>query len=515
VFLYVVTYPRNKKETLDIKMYRKSEEKSINVAEVQRELKSMAVDCQLNMEGNVYTGDKWNTPIKIKDLHGIERDIVIGDKSNSRMCDYMDECEYKCYGGDGGEERDVGDGMNNSTYSLDFSKHDIKSVIKILKKIFKNSKEISFKLERITKYVQEINETITDKIIYKALYEMIEKEIEVVDIFNRDGKIIYRGKNYIFQPLNMSNTIPIIERKLPFRTRKRKITLDVILEGKEKKHKQAENQTTKVDKDLFIEFINKVEEYLNRIFILDKYKENEENEENIRVAIEEVYDRLEHNDKTIILKYILNKLMANKTIEISFDEETGLTKIKDGVSELMKEFNVNENESKILKIIFFVILSKKFLIVNDTLYFKISKKDTINYYKLEEDKMVKVINDELIDIKLNYVKILKNIKNNNNKKKNANTYCFMKEDKNGNIKLKILEKKEGTDKKKTLQSKGSSCSHSAKDPLKKILKNMGVGEDGEGKYVLCDKISFHMRKKELNKEDLIYFYGLDEYLELK
>ena len=129
--------------------------------------------------------------------------------------------------------------------------------------------------------------------------------------------------------------------------------------------------------------------------------------------------------------------------------------------------------------------------------------------------MVKVINDELIDIKLNYVKILKNIKNNNNKKKNANTYCFMKEDKNGNIKLKILEKKEGTDKKKTLQSKGSSCSHSAKDPLKKILKNMGVGEDGEGKYVLCDKISFHMRKKELNKEDLIYFYGLDEYLELK
>ena len=30
VFLYVLTYPRNNKETWDIKMYRKSEEKSVS-----------------------------------------------------------------------------------------------------------------------------------------------------------------------------------------------------------------------------------------------------------------------------------------------------------------------------------------------------------------------------------------------------------------------------------------------------------------------------------------------------
>ena len=58
VFLYVVTYPENDKETLDIKMYRKAEEKTINVAEVQRELKTLAVDCHLNKQGNVYVGRK-------------------------------------------------------------------------------------------------------------------------------------------------------------------------------------------------------------------------------------------------------------------------------------------------------------------------------------------------------------------------------------------------------------------------------------------------------------------------
>ena len=55
VFLYIVTYPDNHKETLDIKMYRKAEEKTLNVAEVQIELKILAVDCHLNKEGNVYS----------------------------------------------------------------------------------------------------------------------------------------------------------------------------------------------------------------------------------------------------------------------------------------------------------------------------------------------------------------------------------------------------------------------------------------------------------------------------
>ena len=143
LFLYVVSYPDNRKETLDIKMYRKAEEKTINVAEVQRELKTLAIDCHLNKEGNVYTGEKWERPIRVKDLFGKMKEIEIGDKPNSKICDYMGECNYSCYGGT------LGDEVNDSTYTLEFSNYDIKGLIKIIKSYFKNSKRVNSKFNDI------------------------------------------------------------------------------------------------------------------------------------------------------------------------------------------------------------------------------------------------------------------------------------------------------------------------------------------------------------------------------
>ena len=50
------------------------------MAEVQRELKRLAIDCHLNKEGNIYSGKAWEKPLNVKDLFGKRREITFGDK---------------------------------------------------------------------------------------------------------------------------------------------------------------------------------------------------------------------------------------------------------------------------------------------------------------------------------------------------------------------------------------------------------------------------------------------------
>ena len=508
VFLYVVTYPDNNKETLDIKMYRKSEQKTVNVAEVQRELKMLAIDCHLNKEGNVYTGENWESPITVKDLMGKEKEITIGDKPNSRVCDYMEDCDYKCYG------EEVGQELNNSTYKLDFSKHDIRTAVKIIKKFFKDTKSNLFKLDTIINYVREKNENLTDTVIFKALYNMIEKETEVMDYFKRNGRIIYRGDNYIFQPLGMSNTIPLIERKLPYRTRKKKLTLNnKIVKDKEKQKKTEDAIGVKRINDLFLEFISKINKYVSKF----------DSEVNMGVILEEVYDRLDYIDKLNILEYLVNELnllLEGGELEINFDEESGVTIIRSGVDKIINKFIFSDNDLSTFKILLDMILSKKIFILNSNIYFKISNNNKITYNRInKKGKYEPATGEELINIKLNYVSVLKRLKNqktDGEEKETADIFCFMEENKKGNITFKILEKNKNKKlKKKTQQTKGSACQHSDVDRLNDLLNRIsGKDVDDKGKGLICDKISYYMREKDLIQKELIYFYGLDEYLEL-
>lgn len=520
VFLYVLTYPRNNKETLDIKMYRKSEEKSVNVAEVQRELKKLAIDCHLNKEGNIYSGKAWEKPINVKDLFGKRREIKIGDKPFSRMCDYLENCDYKCYG------EEPSNNLNTSTYSLDFSKHDIKNVIKILKTFFRENKKTYSSLENIIKFVKKNNKQLDDDIVFKALYEIIEKEILVRDLHNRRGKIIYRGDKYIFQPFELSNNIPVLERKLPYRTRKRTAIMNnKIIKGKTEFKKRMSKMESKLNRVIFFDFKNEVVNYLQKIDV-------ENTTENMGIIVEEVYDRLETKNKLTILEYILRRLLdlhSKNKIDISFDKEIGETKVEKGIEHIIRDIEPNEQDLEILKIIIDVILKNKIIIVGDLICFKIADKDNIEYFKIKDGKMVNVSNEEKKIIILDYVKFLKKIKktNDGNIKKHNNIFCFIKEDR-GNINLKLLEKKEGINNnsnsdngskpkgKKTQKRTGSVCGHFQIPYLNKLLNE--IKDDSKTikrKNIICDRISFFMRKKDKKDKSSIYFYGLDEYLELK
>lgn len=501
VFLYVVTYPDNSKETLDIKMYRKAEQKTINVSEVQRELKTLAVDCHLNKQGNVYVGRKWERPIMTVDLFGKRKEINIGDKPGSRICDYMEECDYKCYGGE------LGDAVNDSTYSLEFSKYDIKGTIKILKNYFRDTKKVKSNFSDIMEYVRSKKADISNNILSKALYNIIEKDIEIRDRLNRVGTLIYRGKFYIFQPKGLSDTSTMIERRLPFRSRTKKVGLDMLLEKRTKKKKLEDEIKVKMSSTLFIELLEKVKTHITKLG-------REDNLENLKIIIEEVYDRLENDNKVVILRNILEKMLEKGDgLKVEFVVEEGIFIFEGFLEEFITNFSLEERDREILLNILDYILKNKFFKVEGVLGFKISSTDKMRYLKIESKKLVDVTEEEYSNIIVTYVNKLMEIKNEG--RELSNLYGFMKEDKKGNITFKILEKREGVTK-TTQQATGSACSHFTVPKLKEMIKTVGSDSKGlKGKGNLCDRISFEMRKMESTDREKIYFYGLDDYLELK
>ena len=132
-----------KTPSIDLKMYKTSEDKDISIHQIERILKEVAFDCPLNYVRNL----KQNT--------------------GERECNYMD-CEYKC---DGFREEDYQSDL--LTYNLFYSDEKINEIIINLKKYFKHRFSYSFnELKNLLKGYTEFQilsslfRCITEKIIF-------------------------------------------------------------------------------------------------------------------------------------------------------------------------------------------------------------------------------------------------------------------------------------------------------------------------------------------------------------
>ena len=84
-------------EPIDMRVYRNAEYKSIQIGKVSRIIKENAVDCILN-RGNTQISEKdINQEVTIVTSTNKEIEYNVGLKPYSSGCDYMKECNYKCY----------------------------------------------------------------------------------------------------------------------------------------------------------------------------------------------------------------------------------------------------------------------------------------------------------------------------------------------------------------------------------------------------------------------------------
>jgi hypothetical protein len=214
----------NANEAVDLLIYRKAEEKAKIIGNVTRILKEHSIDCHLNYEQQKFDEKSLNKKMDIVLSNSAIIKYAIGDKVNSPLCDYMDNCQYTCkpslekhkeeyiakYGLEEYTKNYGIDKINLFTYDEAFLKTNNEVIIKHLRDLYK---EYYFcTKEKIINYLNTFK-TYPLRHIDNALNELVTNEnIFISDKYNTRGKLIHIDDLYIFQPISLNTDATLFER---------------------------------------------------------------------------------------------------------------------------------------------------------------------------------------------------------------------------------------------------------------------------------------------------------------
>jgi hypothetical protein len=232
-------------ETADLYVYRLAEQKAIEIGEVTRALKEIAVDCYLNIGQTNFTTEQLYQIVKNKTIQlslssnpGEANEIPyeIGDKpeTNANMCDYKDNCVFQCFRSPNADE--IAPDISKDTYSIEFAEANNNRIIKRIKELFKrrsyyNGDELKQYINsiRISDDTENGTNKYSDEQIYSALTQLIDNSNELItDEYGRLGHLINNGDEYLFQPVEITDkNISIYERSMPVDVKFKNVTFEI------------------------------------------------------------------------------------------------------------------------------------------------------------------------------------------------------------------------------------------------------------------------------------------------
>ena len=480
------------------KFYVKGEKNHMLIKMIERQLKIIAFDCEINKKGNVFD-------VEIKKNKGCER-----KKNCDQQCDYQD-CNYKCFNANSKDNNEI----DVSTFDAYYNKSQLNSLIKFIKLLF--TKNIVWTKEDIIrqiknepteiKYIDDFNyqyltsnksnefdefnklrqdfELYSDQLLGTAILTLLKQEKNnIKNMYGMTGHIIQRGKYFIFQPSVIQNT-----KILPIA---RNISVYNIKE-------------TRID----------ITEFLNNKYFPQKEKTTKE-------EIMKIFNNLEKmTNESVIAKYLsslpLNYQITLIEYAIELHNKSTIPKNENIVVKKIFTFYANAliDSSKFEGILSYIPMSK---IVKSIIENKAGKSKIVGHY---------LGNSPVCFIKNKWGDCYYELISRQQKEKNileVNDYIFgyidrLQNDQFG-LKLQYSDKsrKAILDKRKKL--KGFVCKqHNNKDELIEIANNIGAQINKNKKMtveILCDAIEERLRTKELearkNKTGVKWFY---EYFERK
>ena len=361
-------------EPADMYVYRFAEKKSKLIGKVSRLLKESSVDCLLNIEQTNFTADKLasfasNQNIEINLASNKTIPFKIGDKPFSNVCDYMENCEYKCKPDKTVEEADLI--FNN--YSNNFAKMNYGPIVKRIRQLYR---EQSFYKKDDLLNLIKLNNNYPNEHIYFALSIFVEnKKDHLIDKHGRTGYLINADEYYAFQPNEINDeNLSIYERSVPIDYKMEKLVLKL----PEKKTLLEESSIIdkEIDTETSIEnvIVENPEEKLQNKFtkIMSFLKENES-----KIHI--------HKAKYLKIKGHLERKTELESNMINLDqaEQEELKKIK---KELITttHFNSNELDNKGIESLALKTAEKDWYIHYGRVYYLLKNNHFINEEELQK-----------------------------------------------------------------------------------------------------------------------------------
>ena len=349
VYKYVVALEEGNLSTEE-QLYQKAEIKYMLIKKIERAMKEVAIDCPLNMNGNVFKEEVE----KYKDCEpGVNCPAT---------CDYT-KCDYKCDGELLNSEyydpnrliykKIAKNKLDYTTFTEGLARTEINNAKNKIKEMYISN--YMYQLNEIVEYVKNSydetkNDLFDEFFVYKALDELIPftendfnnfKDI-IVDKYNRQGYLIYINKYYIFQPFDQNENVPMYYRTNVTQNISQELSLYNYLKNspmyselKKSKGKSEEGET----EQQFYDFDSAMEYYDSRILgefdyvgVIDK--DIGRNKSKMSTDIPDAFKIREKRPK------IVSKLRA--TGVVSFLGSMCVTRSKDYLKKVMKKMDLSE-----------------------------------------------------------------------------------------------------------------------------------------------------------------------------
>ena len=229
LYLYGTLLANQREEAADLYVYRLAELKAVQIGNVSRTIKEIAVDCILNYQQGNFTVENMKQTVTLELASGGTLEYQIGDKPYSTICDYMKKCSYTCKQAPSkaiiNEDMDIID-INNATYGEAFIMQNNDKIIYKIKMFMKD--QFFYRKQKLVALLNA-QKTYPLMQINAALNQLIEDKTDyITDKYGRLGNLVNIGDLYLFQPLELSNEhIGLLERSMPVEYKHDNISIDL------------------------------------------------------------------------------------------------------------------------------------------------------------------------------------------------------------------------------------------------------------------------------------------------
>lgn len=353
VYKYVVSNKSNEL-TPEEDSYRKAEIKYVMIKKVERLLKTVAIDCPLNHNSNVF-------PEEVEEHNGCEDK---GPYKCPQVCDFV-ACHFTCNGKKVNlnyydKTRKIytklkQDQLDYTTFTENLARSEIDFVKIKIKELYRIKHVYSLQeiLDGVKQAFQDDNKDFFDDFfVFRGLHELLpitendhnNFKDTIMDINNRPGYLIYRANHYIFQPFDAPENITMRYRMKGPEQFHKDLPLQSYMNHYDIKSQQQE--VKEVAKKKKYDFSNVQSYYQLRldnkhVGIIDIDENNDKEQFKLRLAINKRENKKRGTGIQSITGAFCNnsksrKYLIDTAVEIGLQKSNLVTKTRHQICELIK-----------------------------------------------------------------------------------------------------------------------------------------------------------------------------------
>ena len=228
IYLHGTLFDGDTEEPVDLYIYRLAEKKALLIGKVTRLMKTVSVDCILNIGQTNMTAEKLMSRVENQrvEVQLSTRDRVVlrvGDQPYTDICDYMGTCEYQCLGAT--PNPSVKETIM-TTYSPQYIESNTNAIVKRIRDLFRE--QSVYKRDQLVSMITVIKKYPLEH-IFSVLSMFIENTTEyLIDKYDRTGYLVNNGEYYLFQPSEISDKqSTMFERTVPVEYARQKLSLEL------------------------------------------------------------------------------------------------------------------------------------------------------------------------------------------------------------------------------------------------------------------------------------------------